>query len=328
MTVVEFLKSVGGRQEMADANGDPHDPANQAWNFGLTPPVMGSDADQSKAPFLYDRFPVMQGKWDGKTSVNAHDAVRKVLGADIAPHFQPTGTCGGRAGSRGLELLQAILIASGKRAKFKYVSHAWLYFLARREYGMLGRGDGVPDGAIPPAMEKYGCLHRDEAGDPDMNSGRSDDVASRWGAGGLKGEELKRLTDLAADNPVTARVRVRSAAELADGIASGGIAICSDDQGYSMTRDRDGFCAPSGKWYHYHVRSGVRVNARGRKGFDYNQSWGLKNPGGDLLDGCPSNCFGVDWDVQDRLCRSGSVDVIFGYSLWDLEKGRIDPWIF
>ena len=96
-------------------------------------------------------------------------------------------------------------------------------------------------------------------------------------------------------------------------------------RGYTMTRDRDGFCKPSGSWAHYHVRSGVRATPR--KGFDYNQSWGAGVPSGPILEGCPGNCFGVDWDVQDGLCRSGEVDVIMGFQLWDLEQGTI-PWTF
>jgi hypothetical protein len=37
----------------------------------------------------------------------------------------------------------------------------------------------------------------------------------------------------------------------------------------------------------------------------------------------------VDWDVQDRLCRTGEVHVIYGFDLWELEQGGIDiPWIF
>jgi hypothetical protein len=326
MTVDEFMKQCGVTM-MGAVNGQD-DAANVAWNFGVAAPLMGSDTARDAAPTLYDRFPNLQGKWDGKTTINHHAAAREVLGKDLEPHLQPRGTCGGRAGSRGLELLQLILIASGKRAKFSPVSHAWLYFLARRDFNMLGGGDGVPDGAIPVVMEKYGCLTRTEANDPEQAGPRSDDVAVKWGGGGLKGEELQRLIKEASDNVVSARVRVRSAQELADGIASGGIGICSDAQGFTMTRDNDGFCRPSGTWYHYHVRSGVRVTSSGRKGFDYNQSWGKNTPSGPLLDGCPDNCFGVDWDVQDRLCRSGSVDVVLGFDLWDLESGKVDPWIF
>lgn len=328
MTVAEFMKSVGGTQVMKDSGGDPNDPDNQAWNFGVAAPQMCSDAAHASVPYLYDRFPNLQGKWDGKTSINHHNSVEKVLGGPLVAQMQPRGTCGGRAGSGGTDVLQCVMINAGKRAKFYRASHAWLYFLARREYSMLGGGDGVPDGSIPVVMEKYGVLNRLEANDVDFNSSASDNLAVRWGGGGLKGDELQRYLKLASDNLVTARTRVRSAAELADGIASGGIAVCSDAQGYSMNRDKDGFCSPSGTWYHYHLRSGVRVLSSGRKGFDYNQSWGDKQPGGTRLDGCPPNCFGVDWDVQDRLCRSGSVDVLFGMDLWDLEQGNVDPWVF
>lgn len=236
--------------------------------------------------------------------------------------------CGGRAGSRTTELLQAVLIASGKRAKFKYVSHAWLYYLARREYGMLGRGDGVPTASIEAVLGKYGALTREEAGDLIPAGAGNDNVAVSWGAGRLSSAKAREFEQLAVDNIVTFTPRVRSAQELADGIAAGGIGICSDNQGYSMTRDSEGFCRPQGSWAHYHCRSGIHVTSRGRKGFAYNQSWGQNTPGGPLLEGCPDNCFGVDWDVQDQLCRSGAVYVAFGFQLWDLEKGVDLSWVF
>ncbi len=236
--------------------------------------------------------------------------------------------CGGHAGSRGPEILQHVLVASGKRAKVKSVSHAWPYFLARREYGMLGGGDGVAGGSIPPMLKKYGVLNREEANDPYQDGGSVDAVADSWGAGRLSGTKLEALLKEAADNLVTEVVQVRSAQELADGLAAGGVGVGSDMQGYTMERDSEGFCRPSGTWAHYHVRSGVFVNSRGRKGFAYDQSWGAI-PSGPLLPGYPENVFGVDWDVQDRLCRTGEWHVIFGFDLWDLEQGNVDlDWVF
>jgi hypothetical protein len=324
----EFFKGVGGVQTVR-SGGDPNDPGDVAWNFGVAPATPVATAAHDGVPFLYDRFPSLQGKWDGKSIVNHHEAVRKVLGADIKAHQQPRGTCGSRAGSRGAEILQCIMIVAGLRAKFKYVSHAWIYYLARREYQMLGGGDGVASGSVPPVLEKHGLLTRDEASDPLMAGSGSDDLAVKWGAGRITAAEREKFTKEASDNLITARVRVRSAQELADGIASGGVGVCSDAQGYSMARDNEGFCRPSGTWYHYHVRSGIHVSPRGRKGFVYDQSWGDGTPDGPLVPGCPGNCFGVDYDVQDQLCRSGDVDVIFGMNLWDLEAGRVDiPWIF
>lgn len=297
----------------------------EAWNFGVVNPGVMAGPE---LPSLYDTFPKLQGKWDGKTTINHHNSVRKVHGDFMPAHNQPKGTCGGRAGSRALEILQCILMASGKRAKFHYVSHAWLYFLARREFNMLGGGDGVADGSIPPVMAKYGVLHRDESGDKSMAGPGSDDLAAKWGGGGLRGAELDNLTTLASDNIATITVKVKSATELADGLASGGVAVCSDDQGFTMTRDNEGFCKPQGTWYHYHVRSGVYVASSGRKGFIYDQSWGDTTPSGTRLEGCPGNSFGVDWDVQDKLCKRGSVHIVYGFNLWDLENDNINiDWL-
>jgi hypothetical protein len=321
MTESELLTSVGGVRIVNGITGDP------AWNFGVVNPGQ-IVTESATAPSLYDMFPKLRGKWDGKTSISHHRAVEKVLGKFMPAHNQPKGTCGGRAGSRALEILQCILIAMGKRAKFKYVSHAWAYFLARREFNMLGGGDGVADGSIPPVLAKYGAIHRDECPDKSMAGAGSDDLAAKWGGGGLRGDELKEYEALAGDNIATVTAKIRSAEELADAIAAGGVAICSDDQGYSMTRDAEGICKPQGTWYHYHVRSGVRVTPSGRKAFDYDQSWGDTTPSGPPLPGCPGNCFGVDWNVQDKLCKSGSVHVAFGFDLWDLENDNINiDWL-
>lgn len=328
MTESELLESCGG-VSVVRTGADPNDPASIDWNFGVAPETVESRAAYDAAPTMYDRFPNLQGKWDG-TTVNHHALARSVLGDDLPAQQQPFGTCGGRAGSRGMELLQCVLIAGGVRAKFKPVSHAWLYYCARREFNMLrnrgpkGQNDGVASGSIPPVMESAGCLNREECGDVNYYGDGSDDLASKWGAGQISVADRKRFEELASDNVVTARVRVKSAQELADGLASGGVAICSDSQGYSMQRDKDGFCRAQGTWHHYHVRSGVYVAPSGRKGFAYDQSWGKNVPGGPLLDGFPSNCFAVEWDVQDRLCRSGQVDVIFAAALWDLEEGNVD----
>lgn len=322
---VSFDFSVCGGVKTVVANGDPNDPNDVAWNFGLAAPDPAHPVAQT--PTLYQLFPNVQGRWDGKTTVNHHEAVRKVLGRDIEAQYQSSGTCGGRAGSRGAEIAQCVAIASGKKAKFKYVSHAWLYYLARREYGMLGRGDGVAEGSIPPVMAKYGLLNREESGDPKQNGPGNDDVAVSWGAGRLASAKAREFEQLAADNLAIISARVTSAQEMADGIAAGGVGIVADSRGYVMTRDGDGYCRPSGTWYHYHVRSGVRA-PRGRKGFDYNQSWGQNTPGGTRLDGCPDNCFGVDWDVDEQNYRNGSAHILFGLTLWEVQNGIDLSWVF
>lgn len=243
--------------------------------------------------------------------------------------------CGGRAGSATIDFVQQILIASGKRAKFHRASHAALYFLARKKYNMLGgrwtseNNDGVAQGAIPEALKEYGEVTREEIGDINYYGDGSDDLACKLGAGLLPDTQAK-IIQLGADNICTEWTPVTSAQELADGIAAGGIGIGADGQGFTMQRDGKGFCRPSGTWQHYQIRVSVLgENDYGQKGFGYWQSWGKTTPDGPKLANHPGNCFGVDWDTQDRVCRNGAWAVVFGFPLWDLQQGLIDiPWSF
>jgi hypothetical protein len=337
------FQSCGGRAEaLMNAGANPMDPNNLSWNFGLVTanePANAAVAEMIQdKPTLYTRFPNMAGRWNGKT-VNHWAAVRAVLGddkADTLIQHQPRGTCGGRAGSLAIDMLQCVLIALGKRAKFKRASHAFLYWQARKKYGMDrgqpwdDRNDGVASGSIPEIMASVGIDTRDETGDTNAYGAGSDDLAAQWGAGKIDPALAAKLVEFARDNVVTEWSPVYSAQELADGIAAGGIGIGSDSQGFSGTRDARGFCRPVGVWHHYHVRGSVLGEAEyGQNGFGYCQSWGKNNPGGPQLAGHPSNCFGVDWATQDRTCRSGRWAVVFGLPLFDLEQTPIDiPWSF
>ena len=306
------------------AGGDPNDPNDQLWNFGVMgragldgPIITGSE------PFLYDVAPHIQGMWDGKSSICVHDAARKVLGAPLGAQYQVRGTCGGRTGKRALEHLQCVLIAAGRRAQFRKVSHAWLYAMARREYGMLGGGDGVPDGSIPPIMAKYGNLHIDEAGDLNDYGDGSDDLAVLWG--GRNGPP-RAMFELAEDNKVAANlVRVRSIQELMDGYAAGGVGLVSSMRGFSMTRDSRGICAARGTWAHYMTGSGGWWDG-GRIWPTIDQSWGRNTPDGPMIEGgrWPDYSFAADKDVVQRdMISSGSFHLIFGFELWS-EKDVIN----
>jgi hypothetical protein len=339
MDDTEFFRSKGGvlvpRKRLMSATDCGVDGESCSWNFGLVHVQEVKNERMRSTPGFYDRFPKLQGKWDGTSTVNHHDAVLKALGKHMPAHNQPRGTCGGRAGARSLELLQCVLIASGVRAEFHYVSHAAIYMFARMKYDMANgspsdeNNDGVAGGSVPEILGEVGVIHRDESEDKSMAGQGSDDVACTWGAGKIDPAKLSAIKEMARDNIVTAKVRLRSAQECADLLASGGIICQSDMQGYSMKRDAEGVCRAQGEWAHYQVRSGVRVTPSGRKVFQYDQSWGDDTPQGPPLPGCPGNVFGVEWSVQDRLCRTGEVDGILGFDLWKLENNDFDlEWIF
>lgn len=318
MSTDAFFESCGG-VKMVRAGGDPTNPADTEWNFGVAPTNPASR--MASGASFHEVFPSLKGKWDGKTTYNYHNACRKVLKKDLHAQYQPSGTCGGRAGSRGGDIVQCIMIAAGKRAKFHPVSHAWLYYLARAEYNMLNGGDGVASGSIPPMMAKYGLLTREECGDEDDNSKNSDDLATALGVTKRVPATWKKA---ASDNLATTLVRCYSVEEYADAVSTGGVGILSDSQGYTMTRDSDGCCRPQGVWQHYHCHPGIIVLPSGRKVIPYDQSWGDKTPSGPLLEGCPSNTFGVDWDVMDNCIKTGVMHVLIAFDPFEVEKDEID----
>lgn len=317
------FRSVGGVL-FVRAGGDPDNPDDQLWNFGVMGrPGIDGPCISDNAPALYDVAPHVQGRWDGKTTICCHDAAMKVLGKHLPAQQQPRGSCGGRTGKRALEHLQCILMAAGRQAKFHKVSHAWPYALARREYGMLGSGDGVPDGSIPVVLQKYGALHIEESGDTNDYGAGSDDLAVKWGG---KNGPPKEMFQLAADNKVEATVvKVRSFQELADGYASGGVGLVSSMRGFTMARDAKGRCSAKGSWAHYMTGSGVMV-IDGRSYGAIDQSWGTNVPSGPRIeDGRWSDySFAADWEtIEQDMIKQGSFHLIFGFALWD-ESAIID----
>lgn len=335
---VDFRQFGGVPVPLMGAFGDPNDPNNVAYNFGVKPETEEVTQIVRARPPLYAQFPNMQGRWDGKTTVNHWEAILKNYNGDWTKaeeliHYQPRGTCGGRAGSFVGDAVQHILIGTAKRAKFLRTSHAAVYYFARKIHNMLGGdwrdegNDGVASGSVPEALVRMGYANREEAKDAAWYGPGSDDLACQLAAGMHK-DLARQLEEAAKDNLITAWAPVTSAQELADGIASGGVGIISDTQGYSMSRDANGFCRPQGTWYHYHVRISVLgTDQYAKKGFGYNQSWSKNTPSGPRLKGHPGNCFGVDWDVDDRNCRTGRAAVVFGFNLWQLERQNYKiPW--
>lgn len=317
------LKGMGG-VPVVQAGTDPDDPASIEWNFGLT----GAPVKDTR-PSFGDVAPALAGRWDGKTRINAHASCRKVLGKDLDPQFQPRGSCGGRAGSGALDVLQCNLITAGARSNFQRVSHAWLYYLARREFNMLGGGDGVAGGSIPPVMMKYGSLARAECGDDNYYGEGSDDLAVALGGGRRKPPES--WFALAADSIAKHSAPIRTRQEAGDGLLAGGTIVLSGTQGFTMERNGDGCCAQRGTWYHYLFFTGVGLTPSGRIAWDYNQSAGRNTPSGPLREGCPGNVFGIYDDAFQSMLDLGEGHLLYGWDGWDpsdIPSRPSIPWIF
>ena len=94
------------------------------------------------------------------------------------------------------------------------------------------------------------------------------------------------------------------------------VVVCSG-QGFSMSRDADGFCAPGGVWWHCMCFAGVRFGKR--PGLLCFNSWGDSNTTGkhfpvDMPDAVKNCSFWVDADVATKMLAGKDSYVYAGYS--------------
>ncbi len=79
------------------------------------------------------------------------------------------------------------------------------------------------------------------------------------------------------------------------------VTICTD-QGFTLTRDPDGFCQASGTWGHCMLLAGVRFD---RPGACIIQSWGPDVPTGPTALGQPPFSFWAEKDVIGQILSEG-----------------------
>lgn len=130
---------------------------------------------------------------------------------------------------------------------------------------------------------------RDAVGPYDGNRAR------QWGARGVPAE-IKRAM---GEHKMGAASLVATLDELDAALANAYPVIVCSDQGFTMTRDADGFCSPQGSWSHCMLIAGKRVT--GRKGYLICQSWGPDVPSGPLALDQPAFSFWVEPPTIARM---------------------------
>lgn len=160
------------------------------------------------------------------------------------------------------------------------------------------RGDGSTGAAGAQFTNKYGVVPRGIFGKWDLSK-YTESQCRAFGQSGVP----KDLLDEAAKSKVKTITLVQSADQAAKAIQQGyGIAVCSN-QGFARQRDKDGFSRPQGSWAHCMAIIGVQFD---RKGFFILNSWGDDYFTGPMGKGDgPKAGFWADWDVVDRMIRSG-----------------------
>lgn len=191
---------------------------------------------------------------------------------------QGIGDCVSWGWAHGCDIALAVDYLTGKTGEWKPAATEAIYGGSRVEgrgkpEGSGGWGDGSYGGAAARFVSKFGVVYRRPFPDFGYDLTRYDKSrAKSWGNWGCGGEgDRGRLDAWAKRHPVGQVALVRNFEEAAAAIESGyPVPVCSG-RGFSSTRDKDGFCRPSGSWSHCMCFISVRYD---RPGLLCLNSWG------------------------------------------------------
>lgn len=237
-------------------------------------------------PFFAEAAYHLVSAVQGIQTVLLYKAWKDVYGRYFEYPAQQIGCCVSRGYSEGLDLLQCVQIAIGKRNEvFKPISHEVVYGLARVDVGG-GRlwGDGAVGAWAAKAVTDIGNIPQEMVGPYD------DAKAKLWGRSGVP-DDIKRHC---GEHKAGAASMVTSTDQLDASLQNGyPVPVCSN-RGFTTTRDANGFCRPRGVWPHCMLICGSRADV---PGYLIMQSWGMDNPEGPLALDQPPNSFWADRDT-------------------------------
>lgn len=280
-----------------------------------------------------------------KVNTFLYDIVRKVKGSDLDAGPQGIGDCVSWGYAGGGDILQCTQIARQLQNQniltisdpenieaatdrkqlietFEELSTEAIYALMRCEIGK--QWNSYSDGAVgawaAKAVSLYGMLSRLALIRAGLPGNYSSKRAKEWGAKGLP----DALEPIAKQYPIQGVSLVKSFDEAAAGIVNylNPTIICSN-RGFTMKRDSQGFCAPSGTWNHCMKLFAVRFD---RPGGLIAQSWGPNSPTGPTMFNQPSNTFWADADVIDKMLRQGDSFIVSNMKMYTKEIDNPFSW--
>jgi hypothetical protein len=224
-----------------------------------------------------------------------YKAWRQVLGKDPQYIAQQIGDCVSFGHAHGNDLLQCIEIGLGEPSIFEETDTEFIYGESRKVAGILSGQDGSYGAAAVKAMTTVGMLSRVMLG---ADGGYSGDRAKRWGLSGPPAN----LEQKAGSFKLGAAALVTQWSELVAAIQNGYPVTTCTGQGFTLTRDSDGFARVRGTWGHCMCIAGVRFD---RPGACILQSWGPDCPTGPRGLDQPTFSFWVDQAVVERILAEG-----------------------
>ena len=263
------------------------------------------------APLFRYAAPHLVGSGAGQT-VLLYKAWKDVNGKYIDYIAQTIGDCVSHGFGHGVDLLECVQISIGKEnQEFHETATEAIYGMARVDVGgEHGYSDGAVGAWAAKAVTTYGTVDRSIVGPYDGNR------AKAWGAKGVPADvKAKALL-----HKVKTASLVQTWAELEDSLANGyPVPVCSN-QGFTLTRDTQGFCRPRGSWGHCMLICAIRADDR--PGACIFQSWGPDSPTGPLALDQPTNTFWADKSVVESML---SMQDTFSLSGFDGYPGRVLP---
>jgi hypothetical protein len=259
----------------------------------------GIDATQqvfaSQFPALRQAAPHLFGVSTPTEPILLYKAWEDVLGKYPAYPAQEIGDCVSFGHGHGNDLLQCIECRLGQPVEYRETDTEFIYGASREVAGILGSSDGSYGAAAVKAMTTIGLLSREMLGSDGTYSG---DRAKAWGQTGPPQDvELK-----AVPFKLGSAALVSTWEDLVAAITNGyPVTICTS-QGFTLTRDSDGFCAASGTWGHCMLIAGVRFD---RPGACIIQSWGPNMPNGATVLDQPDFSFWAEQAVIEQILGEG-----------------------
>jgi hypothetical protein len=262
---------------------------------------LGIDQLQQRFARQFVRLSVMAPHLMGAASAaSEHDSIllykswQDVLGDFPDYGRQEIGDCVGQGHGHANDLLQCVEICLGSEKEYQRTITEYIYATSREVAGILGNQDGSYGSAAVKAMKSYGCLSYAMKEGTTYSGSR----AKEWGKAGAP----KIAKDKAKDYLLGNAAQVKTWEELVSSIENGyPVTICTA-QGFTMQRDKQGFCTPKGKWGHCMFIAGMRFD---RPGACVMQSWGPGVPSGPCDLGQPDYSFWVDRKAVEPILKEG-----------------------
>ena len=290
----------------------------EARAFGYDPDPAGAAAFVATLarPTLAQAGPELAT--DEKTDVFLYEALLQMMPSWERGSQGNVGSCVGWASALCVDILAACDIVYRKEPEVwgGRTIEASLYGLSRVE--ARGRssnpgGDGSTGFHAAKSIRDFGCLHYGQDYGGQRFDSHSSSREREWGRTGVP----DLLEPFAKLRRCTETTLVTSFMEAAKAISNGYPLIVCSGQGFSMSRDEDGFCKPGGVWWHCMTGAGLRWGKR--PGVLIVNSWGRSNTvGKHYPENIPEEVkvcsFWVDADVIDKMCSGRDSYAYAGYS--------------